>query len=43
VLGQSVGEIAFLAVWIAGAGAQDAILAGLLAIGGGAIIVRVVL
>jgi uncharacterized membrane protein YfcA len=41
VLGQSVGEIAFLAVWIAGAGALVGILAGLFGIGGGAIIVPV--
>jgi uncharacterized membrane protein YfcA len=41
VLGQSVGEIAFLAAWIAGAGALVGILAGLFGIGGGAIIVPV--
>jgi uncharacterized membrane protein YfcA len=39
VLGQSLGEIALLAAWIAGAGILVGILAGLFGIGGGAIIV----
>jgi uncharacterized membrane protein YfcA len=41
VLGQPVGEIALLALWIAGAGALVGVLAGLFGIGGGAIIVPV--
>jgi uncharacterized protein len=41
VLGQSLGEIALLAAWIAGAGVLVGILAGLFGIGGGAIIVPV--
>ena len=41
MLGQSIGEIALLAAWIAGAGALVGILAGLFGIGGGAIIVPV--
>jgi uncharacterized membrane protein YfcA len=41
VLGQSLGEIALLAAWIAGAGIVVGILAGLFGIGGGAIIVPV--
>jgi uncharacterized membrane protein YfcA len=41
VLGHSIGEIALLAVWIAGAGVLVGILAGLFGIGGGAIIVPV--
>lgn len=41
MLGQSVGEIALLAAWIAGAGILVGVLAGLFGIGGGAIIVPV--
>jgi len=41
VLGHSLGEIALLAAWIAGAGILVGILAGLFGIGGGAIIVPV--
>jgi uncharacterized protein len=41
VLGHSLGEIALLALWIAGAGILVGILAGLFGIGGGAIIVPV--
>jgi len=41
VLGHSLGEIALLAAWIAGAGVLVGILAGLFGIGGGAIIVPV--
>jgi uncharacterized membrane protein YfcA len=41
VLGQSLGEIALLAAWIAGAGALVGVLAGLFGIGGGAVIVPV--
>jgi len=41
VLGQSLGEIALLAAWIAGAGILVGVLAGLFGIGGGAIIVPV--
>jgi len=41
VLEHSVGEIALLAIWIAGAGILVGILAGLFGIGGGAIIVPV--
>jgi uncharacterized membrane protein YfcA len=41
VLGHSLGEIALLAAWIAGAGTLVGILAGLFGIGGGAIIVPV--
>ncbi len=41
MLGHSVGEIALLAVWVAGAGVLVGILAGLFGIGGGAIIVPV--
>jgi uncharacterized membrane protein YfcA len=41
VLGHSIGEIALLATWIAGAGILVGILAGLFGIGGGAIIVPV--
>ncbi len=41
MLGQSIGEIALLAAWIAGAGILVGILAGLFGIGGGAIIVPV--
>ena len=41
VLGHSLGEIALLAGWIAGAGILVGILAGLFGIGGGAIIVPV--
>ena len=41
MLGHSVGEIALLAAWIAGAGVLVGILAGLFGIGGGAIIVPV--
>ncbi len=41
MLGHSVGEIALLAAWIAGAGILVGILAGLFGIGGGAIIVPV--
>jgi uncharacterized membrane protein YfcA len=41
VLGHSLGEIAMLALWIAGAGILVGILAGLFGIGGGAIIVPV--
>jgi uncharacterized membrane protein YfcA len=41
VLGHSVGEIAMLAAWIAGAGILVGILAGLFGIGGGAIIIPV--
>jgi len=41
VLGQSIGEIALLVIWIAGAGALVGILAGLFGIGGGAVIVPV--
>ncbi len=39
MLGQSLGEIALLAAWIAGAGILVGVLAGLFGIGGGAIIV----
>jgi uncharacterized membrane protein YfcA len=41
VLGYPIGEIALLALWIAGAGILVGILAGLFGIGGGAIIVPV--
>jgi uncharacterized protein len=41
VLGHSVGEIALLAVWIAGAGILVGVLAGLFGIGGGAVIIPV--
>jgi len=41
LLGHSIGEIALLAAWIAGAGVLVGILAGLFGIGGGAIIVPV--
>ena len=41
MLGQSLGEIALLAAWIAGAGILVGVLAGLFGIGGGAIIVPV--
>jgi uncharacterized membrane protein YfcA len=41
VLGQSLGEIALLAAWVAGAGVLVGVLAGLFGIGGGAIIVPV--
>jgi uncharacterized membrane protein YfcA len=41
VLNQSLGEIALLAAWIAGAGILVGVLAGLFGIGGGAIIVPV--
>ena len=41
MLGQSIGEIALLVIWIAGAGALVGILAGLFGIGGGAVIVPV--
>jgi uncharacterized protein len=41
VLGHTLGEIALLAAWIAGAGILVGILAGLFGIGGGAIIVPV--
>jgi len=41
VLGHSLGEIALLAAWIAGAGVVVGILAGLFGIGGGAVIVPV--
>jgi len=41
VLDHTIGEIALLAVWIAGAGTLVGILAGLFGIGGGAIIVPV--
>jgi uncharacterized membrane protein YfcA len=41
VLNQSLGEIALLAAWIAGAGVLVGVLAGLFGIGGGAIIVPV--
>ncbi len=41
MLGHSLSEIALLAAWIAGAGILVGILAGLLGIGGGAIIVPV--
>ena len=41
MLDQSLGEIALLAAWIAGAGILVGILAGLFGIGGGAIIVPV--
>ena len=41
MLGHSLGEIALLAAWIAGAGVLVGILAGLFGIGGGAIIVPV--
>ena len=41
MLGHSIGEIALLAAWIAGAGVLVGILAGLFGIGGGAIIVPV--
>ena len=41
MLGHSLGEIALLAAWIAGAGILVGILAGLFGIGGGAIIVPV--
>ena len=41
MLGHSVGEIAMLAAWIAGAGVLVGILAGLFGIGGGAIIIPV--
>ena len=41
MLGQSLGEIWLLALWIAGAGVLVGILAGLFGIGGGAIIVPV--
>jgi len=41
VLDHSIGEIAMLAIWIAGAGILVGILAGLFGIGGGAIIVPV--
>lgn len=41
MLGQSIGEIVLLAIWIAGAGALVGILAGLFGIGGGAVIVPV--
>ena len=41
MLGQSLGEIALLAAWIAGAGALVGVLAGLFGIGGGAVIVPV--
>lgn len=41
MLNQSLGEIALLAAWIAGAGILVGVLAGLFGIGGGAIIVPV--
>src|ERR1041385_2283941 len=41
VLAYPIGEIALLALWIAGAGILVGILAGLFGIGGGAIIVPV--
>ncbi|MFN3657965.1 MAG: sulfite exporter TauE/SafE family protein [Pseudolabrys sp.] len=41
MLGHSIGEIAMLASWIAGAGILVGILAGLFGIGGGAVIVPV--
>ena len=41
ILGHPVGEIAFLALWIAGAGILVGVLAGLFGIGGGAVIVPV--
>ena len=41
LLGYPIGEIALLALWIAGAGILVGILAGLFGIGGGAIIVPV--
>ncbi|MGA9194026.1 MAG: sulfite exporter TauE/SafE family protein, partial [Pseudolabrys sp.] len=41
MLGYPIGEIALLALWIAGAGILVGILAGLFGIGGGAIIVPV--
>jgi uncharacterized membrane protein YfcA len=41
VWGQSIGEIALLALWIAAAGVLVGILAGLFGIGGGAVIVPV--
>ena len=41
LLGYPIGEIALLALWIAGAGVLVGILAGLFGIGGGAIIVPV--
>jgi len=41
VLGYPIGELALLALWIAGAGILVGILAGLFGIGGGAIIVPV--
>jgi uncharacterized membrane protein YfcA len=41
VLGYPIGEIALLALWIAGAGILVGILAGLFGIGGGALIVPV--
>ncbi len=41
MLGHSLGEIALLAAWIAGAGVVVGILAGLFGIGGGAVIVPV--
>ncbi len=41
MLDHSIGEIAMLAIWIAGAGILVGILAGLFGIGGGAIIVPV--
>src|SRR6185295_6879729 len=41
ILGHPIGEIAFLALWIAGAGILVGLLAGLFGIGGGAIIVPV--
>ena len=41
LLGYPIGEIALLALWIAGAGVLVGILAGLFGIGGGAIIAPV--
>src|SRR5262245_11134227 len=41
ILGHPIGEIAFLALWIAGAGILVGVLAGLFGIGGGAVIVPV--
>jgi uncharacterized membrane protein YfcA len=41
ILGYPIGEIALLALWIAGAGILVGVLAGLFGIGGGAIIVPV--
>jgi len=42
ILGYPIGEIALLALWIAGAGILVGVLAGLFGIGGGAIIVPVI-